>query len=222
MIDAVIFDFDGVVVDSEPMHLASFRQVLGRRGIELSEEDYYGEYVGFDDHDCFAAVLAASGRPQDQREIARMTAEKTKLIQKAFGEFIRPLPGAVELMRSARRADVPLAICSGALREEIALAATTVGAMDLVEVLVAAQDVARGKPDPGGYVLALRLLGERRGRALRPGLSWVIEDTAAGVQAAKAAGCNVLAVTNTYDRATLAAADRIVDSLEEVTLEDLE
>jgi len=106
MLDALIFDFDGVVVDSEPIHLACFRQVLGRRGIDLPTEDYYGLYLGFDDHDCFEAVLKNNHRPVEEDEIAAMTAEKTALVQRAIAESIQPLPGALELMRAAREAQV--------------------------------------------------------------------------------------------------------------------
>jgi len=222
MLDALIFDFDGVVVDSEPVHLACFREVLAARGIALATADYYGKYLGFDDHDCFAAVLADNGRAVEEDPIAAMTDEKTALVQKAFAESVLPQPGAIELMRQARSAGAALAICSGALREEIKLAGRTVGALELVDVLVAARDVARGKPDPEGYRLAMRLLAERLSREIVPARTWVVEDAPAGVQAAKAAGCRVLAVTSSYRRADLAAADRVVDSLAEVSLEALE
>jgi len=222
MIDAVIFDFDGVVVDSEPVHLACFRAVLARRGIPLTDEDYYGRYIGFDDHDCFAAVLRDSGRDADEALIAAMTAEKTAAVQAAFAESIEPLPGALALMRAARAAGAAVGVCSGALRAEIELAARTVGALDLIDVLVAARDVARGKPDPEGYLLTMRRLGEKGGRPIDPAATWVIEDAPAGIDAAKAAGCRVLAVTNSYAPDALAAADRVADRLDDVTLADLD
>ena len=221
MFDAIIFDFDGVVVDSEPVHLECFGAVLAPQGIELSTEDYYTKYLGFDDHDCFAAVLRDNGRPIDEGRVAAMIEEKTALVQKAFAESIRPLPGAVELMRSARGAGAAVAICSGALREEIEIAGRTVGALELADVLVAARDVSRGKPDPQGYLLAMKLLGEKRGRPVDPAATWVVEDTVAGVEAARKAGCHVLAVTNSYSREALADADLIVDSLADVALDDL-
>ena len=115
-----------------------------------------------------------------------------------------------------------MGICSGALREEIELAAATVGAAELVGVLVAAEDVSKGKPDPEGYLLALKLLSETTGREIAPERTWVIEDSPAGIDSGKAAGCRVLAVTNTYDRAELNAADRIVDSLSDLQLSQLD
>ena len=220
-IEALIFDFDGVVVDSEPVHFRVFREMLGRRGIALTSEQYYSHYLGFDDHDCFAAVCVANGRPADEGEIAAMMAEKTRLVQEAFGRSVKPMPGAVELMRSAHAAGVPLAICSGALRDEILLAGKTVGAIDLVELVVAAKDVKHGKPDPEGYILAMRLLSQAISQPIAPGKTWVVEDSPAGIDAAKAAGCHVLAVTNSYAADALVRADRVVDSLVGVTLRDL-
>ena len=219
--DAMIFDFDGVVVDSEPIHLATFREVLAVCDIELTSKDYYSKYLGFDDHDCFEAVMTDNGKPVDERRIAEMTGRKTLLVQKAFAESIRPLPGAIELMRAAREAGAALGICSGALREEIMLAGKTVGAIELVDVVVSAEDVSRGKPDPEGYLLALKLLGEKLSRPIDPSATWAVEDSPAGVQAGKDAGMNVLAVTNSYDRPALADADRIVASLTEITPADL-
>ena len=222
MFDAIIFDFDGVVVDSEPVHLDCFRAVLAKQGVELSSRDYYEKYLGFDDHDCFAAVLVNNGRAADEELIAAMTAEKTQLVQRVFSESVRPLAGAVELMRSARDAGLAVGVCSGALRAEIELAAATVGATELVDVLVAAKDVANGKPDPQGYVLTLKLLGEKLAREIDPERTWVVEDSPAGVAAGKAAGCRVLAVTNSYESDELTDADRIVDSLTDVTISELD
>jgi beta-phosphoglucomutase len=219
MLDALIFDFDGVVVDSEPVHLRCFRAVLAKRGIDLATQDYYSKYLGFDDHDCFAAVMAANARQADENEIHVMIAEKTALVQEAFARDIKPLPGAVELMAQARGGGVAVAVCSGALRDEIRLAGRTVGAMQHVQVLVAAQDVRRGKPDPEGYLLALRLLGQKTGKAVRADHCWVLEDSPAGIAAAHAAGCRVLAITNSYPRAELKEADRVVASLAQVSLE---
>ena len=222
MLDALIFDFDGVVVDSEPIHLACFREVLGRRGIELRTEDYYSLYLGFDDHDCFQAVLVNNGRDPDEAEIAAMTAEKTAMVQRAIRESIQPLPGALELMRAAREAGLAVGVCSGALRDEIELAGETIGAMEMIQVLVAAKDVANGKPDPEGYAKTVELLSAAVGRRIDPARTWVVEDSPAGVQAGKGAGCRVLAVTNSYPAEELAAADHVVDSLTEVSLGDLD
>jgi beta-phosphoglucomutase len=219
--DAVVFDFDGVIADSEPIHLRCFQRVLAEAGIELSREDYYDKYLGFDDHDCFRAVLIANGLSADERQIADMTAAKTALVQQAFAD-ISPLDGAVELIRRLDRAGVALGICSGALRDEIVLAAGALGVLDCFDQIVAGEDVAHGKPDPEGYRLALARLSASAGRGLSPGLSVAIEDSPAGIASAKAAGMKVLAVTTSYTADTLGEADMVAESLEEVTLDTLE
>ena len=219
--DALIFDFDGVIVDSEPVHLECFRAVLAGAGVELTREDYYGKYLGFDDHDCFLAALRAAGQEAGEDRITEMIRAKSRLVRETYARGVTGLPGAAELVRSAAAAKVPLAICSGALREEIEQAARAVGVLDCFATIVAARDVKRGKPDPEGYRLALERLRAATGRRLRAGAGVVVEDSPAGIDAAKVAGLHVLAVTNSYAPEALRRADRIVHSLGDVGLEDL-
>jgi HAD superfamily hydrolase (TIGR01509 family) len=220
--DALIFDFDGVVVDSEPIHLKCFREVLGPVGVRLTSKDYYGKYLGYDDHDCFAAVAADKGLSLGESRIAEMIAAKTALVRQAFAEAIRPLPGAVELIRSAAEAGIPVTVCSGALRDEIELAAKMVGALRHFRLIISAEDVSRGKPDPQGYRLTLRRLTTACGRRVAAGRCVAVEDSPAGIEAAAGTGMRVLAVTNSYPRSRLCQADRVVNSLSEVTIEQLE
>ena len=219
--DALIFDFDGVVVDSEPIHLACFRAVLSRAGVDLRTEDYYSKYLGFDDHDCFVAALRDHGKPYTEPQIAQMVRDKTAMVKEAYGRAVQALPGVVELIRAAAAARVPLAVCSGALHEEIELAARTMGVLDCFGVVVAATDVHHGKPDPEGYRLTLDRLGRKTGRKLAAAACVVVEDSPAGIEAAKAAGMKVLAVTNSYAPDALMQANRIVASLADITLPDL-
>jgi HAD superfamily hydrolase (TIGR01509 family) len=189
--------------------------------VELTREDYYGNYLGFDDRDCFAAVMRDHGIEHTGPQLAEMTAAKTKIVQRRMRESIEPLPGVIELIRAAAGTDIPMAVCSGALRAEIELAATAIGVRERFCVIVAAEDVARGKPDPEGFRLALRRLGEALGRSLAPARCVVCEDSPAGIAAAKAAGMNVLAVETSYPPDALAQADRTVHRLSDVTLDDL-
>ncbi|MBL7133591.1 MAG: HAD family phosphatase [Phycisphaerae bacterium] len=215
--DAVIFDFDGVVVDSEPIHLMGFQRVLARAGVEMTEQEYYEKYLGFDDRDCFAAVSHDKGADFTPDQVRRMTADKTLVVKQALAGSARALPGAVELISAIARAGVPLAICSGALRDEIVIASATVGVGDLFDVIVAAEDVRRGKPDPEGYRLSVEGLTRHLGRAVDPARCIVVEDSPAGITAGKAAGAAVLGVTTSYPADALAEADRIVASLADVT-----
>ncbi len=220
-VHALILDFDGVVVDSEPIHLACFREVLAGIGLPLATEDYYARYVGFDAHDCFAAVLRNNGRAADEPLIGELVARKTALIQKAYGRSIRAMPGAVELICASSAAGVPTAVCSGGLRKEIEIAARAVGVAHYLLTVVTAEDVKHGKPDPEGYRLALARLRGITGRALAPEACVVVEDAPAGIQAAKTAGMKVLAVTSSYPADALKQADRIVGSLAGVGLDAL-
>ena len=219
--DALIFDFDGVVVDSEPIHLTGFQKVLAGVGVEMTRQDYYGKYLGFDDHDCLAAACAAGGVGVNDEQIRRMTAAKTRIVQQVMADSVEALPGAADLIAAAAGAGVPLAICSGALRAEIDLAASAVGVRRHFAVVVAAEDVRRGKPDPEGYRLALEQLRRSAG-PIDPARCVVIEDSPMGIAAAHQAGAKVLAVATSYPTQQLQAADRVVESLADVTLDALD
>lgn len=219
--DALIVDFDGVVVDSEPIHLACFQRILAEEGITLSGEDYYSKYLGYDDRDCFLAVARDTGRPL-RRPLEALIAAKSALVQQALRESTAALPGAVELIRSAHLAPVPVAVCSGALRREIELASAAVGVLDCFTVIVSAEDVSAGKPDPAGFRLAVERLAAACGRAIRSGRCVAVEDSPAGIAAAQAAGMRVLAVSNSYPPGRLQDAQRVVGSLAEVTLAELD
>lgn len=222
MLEAIIFDFDGVVVDSEPLHMAGFQQVLkDRYGIELEREEYYDRYLAFTDLEAFEQILTDHGRRFDEQTIAELIEQKTALMHELLEAGAEALPGVVDLMRSARAAGLAVGICSGALRGEIELAAGAVGALPYVQRIVSAEDVDAGKPHPQGYRLARRQLAELTGRELPPEHCVAVEDAPAGIVAAKAAGLRVLAVTTSMGRDALSRADRIVSSLESVTLDDL-
>ena len=220
-LDALIFDFDGVLLDSEPIHLMGFQRVLREVGIELAPEAYYRKYLGYSDRDCFAVVATDRGRRFSDSQIAEMAAAKTQIMQQAFRESSVAMPGAVRLVEETGEAQVPLGICSGSLRAEIELPLGAIGLRRHFEVIVADDDVQRGKPDPEGYRLTIQRLGEAAGREVAAGQSLVIEDSPTGIEAARAAGTKVLAITSSYQGGELTAADRVIHSLTEVTLADL-
>jgi len=221
-LDALIFDFDGVIVDSEPVHLATFQAVLKLEGITMSHDDYYQKYLGFDDYDCFKAVGVDNDVVFTDTKVRQLTEAKTQLVLKEFQTSVQTLSGAVELIRQAAGGGTPMAICSGSLRQEIELAAETVGVRDCFQVIVAAEDVHRGKPDPEGYRMALLQLSRYAPSGPEPGRTVVIEDSPAGIQAAVALGIKVLGVSTSYPASELTGADRIVASLDEVTPADLD
>jgi beta-phosphoglucomutase len=221
VLDAYITDFDGVMVDSEPLHFRGFADILAPEGVTLTHEAYFSVYLGLDDHDCFQAIATDQGKPLAEDHLAEMIEAKSALMQELMVREIEALPGAPALLAASSQADVPLAICSGGLRPEVELCCRTVGIWDYFLIAVTARDVARGKPDPEGYLKALGELREITGRDLRASRCVVTEDSPAGVAAAKAAEMNVIGVTNSYPADALGQADRVVDSLEGLTPETL-
>lgn len=217
MIRAVIFDFNGVIVDDEAMHCQFLREVLAEEGIALSEAEYHAEYLGYDDRGCFEVALERNGEVATEARIAELIVRKSALYDAWARSGLKAFPGVKEAV-TALAERWPLAICSGALRGEIEAALEGLGLEAAFEVIIAAEDTERCKPDPEGYFLALDALRSAGTTGLEAGHCLVIEDSLAGVAAAKAAGMWVVAVTHTYPEAELRAsgADAVVDSLVEL------
>ena len=218
MLKAIIFDFDGVLADTEPIHFMMFQRVLDEEGLPLSQHDYYDKYVGLDDKGCFRAVLSAHGRPASPGTTQRLVERKAAILLEHLKTHLMIFPGVVEFVTTAatRRR---LAIVSGALRHEIEYALEAAGIRKSFEHITAAEDVRNGKPDPEGFLHALRYLDQKE--AVRAAECLVIEDTIAGIQAAKAAGMRCLAVTNTYPADQLTMADTVTSTLKGYDLESL-
>ncbi len=214
---AIIFDFDGVIADSEPLHLAAFQQALEPEGIVLTTEAYYADYLGYDDYDAIVAALREAGRPPTEESVQALMAAKAEHFLALVREGVRILPGVPAFIRHAATR-VPLAVASGALRREIELILAYAGLRKAFDAIVSAEDVSEGKPAPESFLLALERLRERVPN-LAPGDCLVIEDSRAGVEAARRAGMRCLAVTNSYPASELGAADVVVPSLEKVEWE---
>ncbi len=223
MLKAVIFDFNGVIANDEPLHLEMFQKVLAEQGIPLFRQEYYSNFLGMDDRDCFKAVLGARKRPADDGLVEMLIARKAEYYAQAIKERLVIFPGAAELIKTAA-ARWPLAIASGALRHEIEEIVTTIGVRSCFTAIVSAEDVRHGKPHPEGFQTALaRLNRERRGaQALAPADCLVIEDSPWGIKAARAAGMKCLGVTNSYPADSLSDADHVLSTLEGVPLSMLE
>jgi beta-phosphoglucomutase len=223
---AVLFDFNGVLVDDEPLHLEMFQRVLADEGITLTAEDYYARYLGFDDRGCFAAVLAAAGEPATVPRLMRLIARKSSYYQERIRAAGYPFfAGAAELVRALAASGRMLGVVSGALREEVEGALRQAGLFELFKVLVTAEDVAEGKPDPEGYRRALESLNSLPPlpeRLFHPHEVLVIEDSPAGLQAAAEAGLLTLGVAQTYPADELEEADAVTDRLAGLTLPRLE
>lgn len=226
MLRAILFDFNGVLVDDEPLHLELFQQVLAEEDIPLTAEDYFTRYIGFDDRACFQEAFRDAGRPLQEQSLLRLIARKAAYYQARIRSEGFPIfPGAVELIREAAAAELMLGVVSGALRDEIEGALRQMELSDAFKVLVAAEDVGASKPDPEGYRRALDLLNAMPPlplRLLHPHEVLAIEDTPAGLEAAAAAGLSTLGVAHTYPAHRLqAAAGHLVTALDGLALADL-
>jgi len=214
---ALLFDFNGVLVDDEPIHLEMFQRVLGEEGLELSAAEYYRRYLGCDDRGCFGGVLAAAGEPATVPRLMRLIARKASYYQERVRERGYPFfAGAAELVAAAAAAGWMLGVVSGALREEVEGALRQAGLRDRFKVLVTAEDVAAGKPDPEGYrqaLEALNALPPLPARLIHPHEVVAVEDSPAGLAAAAEAGLRTLGVAQTYPASRLTAADAVVGRL---------
>ncbi len=226
MLRALLFDFNGILVDDEPLHFALFRRVLGEEGVDLSQADYFERYLGFDDRGCFEAALAAAGRAASPERIARLTARKAAYYREEIGRAGYPIfAGAAELVREAAEAGLTLALVSGALRDEVVGGLEQAGIAALFKHLVTADDVFRGKPDPECYALALTALNAEPPlpeRLIHPHECVAIEDSPAGLEAAASCGLRTLGVAQTYPASALAQADAVIERLEGFGLRELE
>lgn len=222
MLQAIVFDFDGVIVDSEPLHYQAFVMVGKSIGFEFSYEEYLATYIGFDDRDAFRVMLEASGEKPTEQRIAELCALK----QPAFNTLVKAgagtsgggsiaIPGALKLIDECHTLELPKAIASGATREDIETMLELLGKRDRFDVIVTADDVEFSKPDPTSYALAVEKLG------VAPANTLAIEDTAAGLASARSAGLMTLGLTTTGPAEPLADANRVIDDLAGIDLEQL-
>jgi beta-phosphoglucomutase len=220
MLDAVIFDFDGVIVDTEPLHYKAFQEILVPLGLGYSWQEYLDLYMGFDDRDAFRESFRAAGRTLSADALKNMIDAKAEAFLKIVSVGVAPYPGVVELIRSIS-GNLPLGLCSGALRSDIDPILAQLGLSDAFDTLVTADEVAASKPDPQSYRLTLQRLQELFPDRIAAAASLAIEDTPAGIASATGAGLKVLSVTNSYPEDRLTGACRVVDSLAGVDLEGL-
>ncbi|MGH7215198.1 MAG: HAD family hydrolase [Tepidisphaeraceae bacterium] len=219
---AALFDFDGVIVNSEPLHFHAFHEVLHEEKLELTEQEYYEELIGFDDRGAFKHIFQKHNKPLEPRTLLRVMTRKSEAMMELIRDRrYKALPGVEEFVRGLWR-NYPLAIVSGALREEIEVMLEGVSLRDCFSAIVSAQDVSVGKPDPQGYLLATRMIGEKLKRpgnqkaySPTPREFLIIEDASSVCRTTRAAGFQVLGVatTTSVERLIEAGANWAVRSL---------
>jgi HAD superfamily hydrolase (TIGR01509 family) len=218
---AVIFDFDGVVVDTEHLHFEAFNRILEPMGMGFSWDVYLRDLIGLDDRGAFETILRKCRQPYNEVEVARLVERKAATFNYMVSqEPPDPFPGSVELIRKLS-GRIPLGLCSGALLSDITPIFKALNLESAFDILVTADDVRYSKPDPACYRLAVRRLAEKHGIDLAAPECLAIEDTPAGIAAAKGARLKVLALTNSYDSAYLGQADYVRETLEGLDLDAL-
>ena len=218
MLKAVIFDFNGIIVNDEPIHFKLFQKVLGEEEILLTEDVYYKRYLGFDDRGAFLTAFRDSNRLLDDSKLKDLIKRKAIYYREAIREQVSIFPGVKELVASLAKT-LPLAIASGALRSEIESILRSAGLRGYFPVIVSAEDVARGKPEPEIFLKALAgLNAAQKYPPIQAVHCVVIEDSKEGIIGARRAGMKCLAVTNSHPAHLLADATAVVNSLEDVSL----
>ena len=220
MLRAVIFDFNGIIVDDEPIHFELFQKVFAEEGIELTHDAYYARYLGFDDRGAFSFGYQEHKRELGDATLAELIERKAVYYQEAISNHVAIFPGVKSLVTDLAK-HLPLAVASGALRNEIETILTTAGLIHHFKAIVSAEDVERGKPEPEIFLKALAALNADNGNPIQPGECVVIEDSKEGIKGARRAGMKCLAVTNSHPAELLGDANAIVKSLEEVGLAKL-
>ena len=221
-LQAIVFDFDGVIADTEVLHLRAYQQVLAREGITISNDEYFDKYLGYDDVGVFKALGKDRGVPMDDGRVKQLIAQKSDRYDElsAAGDMV--FPGAADFIRAAAAA-VPIAIASGALTHEIEEILDRAGLRSLFKVIVGADQTERSKPDPEPYQTAFARLRLLTGRDLIPWRSVAIEDSRWGLASARAAELRCVAVTNTYNADELRPdAELVVAGLHALTLDALD
>jgi beta-phosphoglucomutase-like phosphatase (HAD superfamily) len=216
---AIVFDFDGVIANSEPLHYRAFHDVLAEAGTDLSEKDYYDRYLGYDDVGVFKAVATDRGLSWDLEGIAALVARKAARIEVLERDMSMLFPGANEAVRRAA-AVVPIAIASGALGAEIRKVLERERLAKYFTAIVAAEDTPVSKPAPDPYLRAVALLAPALGGAIAAADVIAVEDSPWGLQSARAAGLRTVAVAHTYAASAL-DADLVIGSIGELDIDRL-
>lgn len=221
MVKAVIFDFDGVITDSEILHYRAFNSTLAPYDFQIQKSDYYLKYLGLTDKDCYEALIKEGHLRVTKDKVPTLMAEKEVIYKQLAESDGHIIDGVLPLLALLNHHGIIKAICSGALESEIRYTLSQAGLEDEFVTVVAADHVLVGKPDPQGYAMALTQLQELD-PLLTAGQCIVIEDSHWGLAAAQGAGMKTIAVTNSYPAEQLTMADKIVDRLDHITVDDLD
>ena len=218
MLKLVIFDFDGVIADSEPAHFEMFRRILGEGGLDLTWRQYTENYLGFDDFNAFTQILKSRDLPHSPQIVSQLCRRKEEKFAKYLQDKSVIFPGAKDLLLDLAEHQVACSIYSGAIRSEIEFILTQANLSSFFTTVVSVEDVQNPKPHPEGYRMTLEKTNQHlktnsKNHPILSGECLVIEDSGWGITAAKQADMFCLAVEHTYPASCLNDADRIVKDL---------
>jgi beta-phosphoglucomutase len=208
----VLFDFNGTISDDEPLLARIFIRMFEEIGIEVSDDVYFDEFAGYSDPEIVERMLHKYER-WDDALAARLIARRSELYLEEIAITSPIRPEAARFVREVA-ARVPVAIASGAARAEIEAVLVGAGMREIFDVLVGAEDVECGKPDPEGYLLALELVNRRVADPIAAADALVFEDSLLGMQSAIAAGMRCVVVEGTAPVDRLGDADAVVSALD--------
>jgi len=215
---AIVFDFDGVIANSEPLHLRAFQEVLAGEAVTLTERDYYARYLGHDDAGVFQVIGAERQRQWDATHVATLVARKAVHLEALERDVSILFPGAADIIRLAAAA-VPIAIASGALGVEIRRVLDRDDLTRWFTVIVSAEDTAVSKPAPDPYLRAVARLSAALREPVAARDCVAVEDSIWGLESAFAAGLRTVGVAQTYPTEALATADLVIPSLRDLALD---
>ena len=221
MVGAVIFDFDGVITDSEILHLRCFNKVLAQFGFEIEKTDYYKNYLGLSDFELFTLLIEKGEIKLADKTIEDLIAEKNQIYEKIAVTEGKTIEGVHDFIKLLAANNIPMAIYSGSLLSEIMLILEQANLHTFFSIVVSAEDVKKGKPDPEGFLIALQRLNDKLSPAVSADQCIVIEDSHWGLESTATAGMHTVAVTNSYSEDELRLAEKTVDNLSELTIDYL-
>ena len=220
MLRTIIFDFDGIIVDSEPIIMRLTQEMAAREGFAVTEDDYYQDYLALDDRGIVEHLFASHGRPVDHARVEELVNWKSRVYGNIIEDGLPTLPGAIDFVRQAAKT-YPLAIASGSARSEIEHLLTKLGLRELFQFIASADDCKRSKPDPEVYLKAvagMNTLPQFQQSPLLASECLAIEDAPGGIQAAHAAGIRCIGLAHSRATENLAHADWAFGGFEGVDL----
>lgn len=217
MLKAIIFDFDGVIANSEPAHFVTFQRVLLEEGVCISRVDYLKRYLAMDDRGAFTTALTDFGKNNDPIYVSELVFRKSSYFEYYLKEEMTVYPDTIKFINLIKE-QTPIAINSGALRQEIDVVLNRIGLKEAFPVIISTENITKCKPNPEGYLKALDALNKLYVELnAQPENCLAVEDSVGGIRSAITAGMKCVAVTNTYSKEYLGEATGIVSSLEELT-----